>query len=718
MKSLMFTSTGISWLDNLINEILYFIPKVMYFLWASLTQIIDLCQALFRKLVGLDTYYMAGNKVEQSGDILFAIFRNTFLGEGVYKSMNTAFWSITLLGLILLFITTIAGILRNEYTPDKEKLNSKSGVMKNAFKALISLIVIPLTCFFCLFVGNSVIVAVDAATQPQTAATVVISEEVEGLTSYELDNGKKTYSAFALWGTTVPTSYTPISGIIFRAACTDANRVRLSDDFYNNVIMMKDEVPEGYTTNFNAFNHADSQEECANMIDEAFELNIKITNPSKLYTVEIIGGNTGLWHNEKVVSSFNRFNVGMISYYYDLWHFDFIVAFAFAIFIGKLFLEITLGLMQRLIEIMGLIFFLPIVASFMPVDNGAGFGKWRAHFITKTLSAYVTIISLNIFFIIYPLLKQFQFFGPGFEIVDRLLSSIFVLAGLLSIKTLNNMFATMFMIDKITANVMDSGANAMGGVKDLAEKGVKSTVGVAKLPLAPVIGGMKHGFAAGAAKFQANKEKRLEEKREKAINKAGQQVADQHNRNTLKNDFGLKTKKSQDSFMKDFQEYQKDPTKYKGSTDVKDLAKYEKMHIDYNDKGIQAYNENADQFAVDNLANFIGSPFATGEQREKDLERAKTLYEEYQKDSKAFYQKYGAGTEERAAMKRFEAIQQQAQAQAQAKKEAGERFDQQQKNKKAGSEGFWSSVGSTASTAGNFLSGIIGGLGGGGGKKK
>ena len=34
----------------------------------------------------------------------------------------------------------------------------------------------------------------------------------------------------------------------------------------------------------------------------------------------------------------------------------------------------------------------------MPVDNGTGFGKWRAHFITKTLSAYVTIISLNIFF--------------------------------------------------------------------------------------------------------------------------------------------------------------------------------------------------------------------------------------------------------------------------------------------------------------------------------
>lgn len=511
--------------QGLFDSIAYFIPKLLYWLCASILQIVDLCQSLFRKLVGLDTYYVAGSEVEQSGDIIFSIFKNTFLGEGTYKAMNTAFWSITLLGLILLFVTTIAGLLRNEYSPDKEKLNSKSGVVKNALKAVASLILIPLTCFFCLFIGNAVIVAVDAATQPLNSATVAISEEVAGFTDYELDNGKKTAAAFCLWGANVPTPYTPISGIMFRSACYNANRARLDANFFNDVILYEGEIPDGYTTNFGAFNMAEDRDHCATMIDEAFELNIRVTNPAKLYDapgIDKVGANSGIFSTNATISNMSRFNVGLVSYYYNLWHFDFVVAFAFAIFIGKLFLEVTLGLMQRIIEIMALLFFLPIVLSFMPVDDSAGFKKWRAHFITKTLSAYVTIISFNIFFIIYPLLRGFRFFESGlvFDAVNNIVSAIFVLAGLLSIKTINEMFATMFMIDKITANAMKSGEAAMQGTMQLAEKGVKATVGLAKIPLAPVAGIMKHGFAAGKAKFTDWAADRRDSRRKAAVDAA------------------------------------------------------------------------------------------------------------------------------------------------------------------------------------------------------
>lgn len=520
---------GYNGFTDALLSILDFIPKLLYFLCASIMQVIDLCQSLFRKLVGLDTYYIKGDSTGQTGDIIFSILKNTILGEGSYKSMNTAFWSLILLGLILLFVTTIAGILRNEYTPDKEKLNSKTGVVKNAMKALASLVLIPITCFFCLYLGNAVIVAVDAASQPGTSASVVINEKVEGFTTHkpkEGESGKESMMAFDLWGTTFPTSYTPISGIIFRASCYNANRVRNDSEFYSKVIMIETEVPDGYTTNFNAFNHAVDQTECAEMIDEAFELNVKVADPKSMYNsfdYDITAGDSGIWNTYGTkITNMTKFNVGLVSYYYNLWEFDFIVAFAFAIMIGKLFLEITLGLIQRLIEIMALLFFLPIVLSFMPIDNGAGFGKWRAHFITKALSAYVTIISINIFFIIFPLLRSFRFFGEGIGLsaVNNMLSAIMMLAGMLSIKTINSMFATMFTIDKISANVMDAGAKAMSDTTDLAVKGIKATTGLSKLALAPVAGAVKHGFAKGQAYFANKKEEKRQDKRRQAVEKA------------------------------------------------------------------------------------------------------------------------------------------------------------------------------------------------------
>ena len=594
--------------------------------------------------------------------------------------MNTAFWSITLLGLILLFVTTIAGLLRNEYSPDKEKLNSKSGVIKNALKAVASLILIPLTCFFCLFIGNAVIVAVDAATQPLNSATVAISEEVSGFVDYELDNGKKTSAAFCLWGASVPTPYTPISGIMFRSACYNANRVRLDSNFYPSVILYEGEVPDGYTTNFNAFNLAEDRDHAATMIDEAFELNIKVANPAKLYDVgsaDVIGGNSGIFSTNSSITNISRFNVGLVSYYYDLWHFDFIVAFAFAIFIGKLFLEVTLGLMQRIIEIMALLFFLPIVLSFMPVDDSAGFKKWRAHFITKTLSAYVTIISFNIFFIIYPLLRGFRFFESGlvFNAVNNIISAVFVLAGLLSIKTINEMFATMFMIDKITANAMKSGEAALAGTMDLAAKGTKATVGLAKIPLAPVAGIMKHGFAAGKMKFQEKAAQRTQSRRDAAVNaasdRARQQTYQQDAANAYRNSANPQADMAQDAAH--FQQY----TQQGEDTFVNDYIRQQAIQ-ENNTSGLGRNGARLSGAALENVI----------QRRQKDFKADQT-----------------SNPELMAKINRYKAADQAGQTAGQA---AGQKFDQRQQARQAGVQGGVQTAASGVATPLGFLKDLVG----------
>ena len=54
-------------------------------------------------------------------------------------------------------------------------------------------------------------------------------------------------------------------------------------------------------------------------------------------------------------------------------------------------------------------------------------------------------------------------------------------------------------------------------VPQLAQKGVKATVGLAKIPLAPVAGIMKHGFAAGKAKFTDWAADRRDSRRKAAV---------------------------------------------------------------------------------------------------------------------------------------------------------------------------------------------------------
>ena len=675
---LLETSTDSGFLDGFLGALekfFYVVPEFIYFVCSCMFQIIDLCQLLFRKLVGLDTYYIAGSDGAQHGDIIFSIMKNTFLGEGAYKPMNTAFWSITLLGLILLFVTTIAGLLRNEYSPDKEKLNSKSGVMKNAFKALISLVIIPITCFFCLYLGNSIIIAVDAATQPSNDISLYInpedSEDADGFEMYVID-GDETPAAYIMFGLSdapIPTTFTPMSGIIFRAACYNANRVRLNNDFYTQVIAL--ESQEGSTTNFGAFNKAEGPEHCASMIDEAFELGIAIKTPKPLnMNPELFDDptwcGTSFVGNNNAHKNINRFNLKMVSYYYNLWQFDFIVAFAFAIMIGKLFLEITLGLMQRLIEIMALLFFLPIVASFMPVDDSAGFKKWRAHFITKTLSAYVTIISINIFFIIYPLLRSIKFFPDGmvYDALNNILSAIFMLAGMLSIKTINSMFATMFTIDKISANVMDQGASAMSGVRDLAVKGATATMALAKIPLAPVAGAVKHGFAAGKTFVGNHLQERRERQRENAVTRGGQN--------------SVETK------MRD-----------SGITNQAQIDAERNAYADYRSAGsAEAYANQQIAQEVTNDAAYRGASQSV-------------IDAEIQRRQQAFAANPSSNAALRDRMERFREADKAAD-------KAGSRFDQKHENRKNTVKGMGGAVAQGVSTPLSFLKDLVGW---GGGKK-
>lgn len=64
------------------------------------------------------------------------------------------------------------------------------------------------------------------------------------------------------------------------------------------------------------------------------------------------------------------------------------------------------GLINRIYHIVLLFILLPAVCSTIPIDDGARFGKWKDNTIQQVLSAYSVLITLNIYFVLVPIVKD------------------------------------------------------------------------------------------------------------------------------------------------------------------------------------------------------------------------------------------------------------------------------------------------------------------------
>ena len=102
-------------MESLFGGVLNIIPQLFYLLSMALLSIIDVFQLLFRKLAGLDTYYVDGTA--QTGDIVSDFLTGILFGG--YPILSSVFVGLIILGAILLFLSTIVAIIRNEYTTEK-----------------------------------------------------------------------------------------------------------------------------------------------------------------------------------------------------------------------------------------------------------------------------------------------------------------------------------------------------------------------------------------------------------------------------------------------------------------------------------------------------------------------------------------------------------------------------------------------------------------------
>ena len=452
---------------SFLKDFISLIPKLLYLLTASVMALMDLAQLILRKFAGLDTYYIGDGEIAQTGDIVLAFLQGIFNKNSSFPALKNAFIAILILGVIMLVVTTIIAVIRQEYMPGAEELkekptNSKYYVIARSVKSLFLFLIVPVSVVFGLMFSDILLKALDSVTTGGNASSVLILESgaQSQLVAETTNTGDTTYVYYDLFIGGSPTTSVPFSGMVFKSSAYLANRVRINktyaiDEATTMTYYQALKSADGQLSNFGIFNLADSPAEAAQMIDDAFASNVHLKTPGYLITDTVPGSDVDspIVFSSGEITNFSKFNVSLVWYYYDLWQFNFLIAFAFLVICLKLFVKIVTGLMKRIIEMVALFLISPPVIAIMPLDNGRGFGEWKKNFMSKALMAYGAIIGMNLFFLVLPYINDIRFFGASTfdfthgsnvaDMINLILSTLFIVTGLVVVESFIELTSTM-----------------------------------------------------------------------------------------------------------------------------------------------------------------------------------------------------------------------------------------------------------------------------------
>lgn len=429
-----------SWFEKIIEFIsgfFAFIPMTIYFLYTSCCSVMDMFQALIRKLAGLDTYYVNG--VQQSGDMLVSFVRGILGIDGEqanYSTLSTVFWSLIIFSVILLVLTTIIAIIKAHYNYDSKKSQPMT-IIANSIKALFTMTLVPIVTIFGLYLSEIVLRFLDQITSSSSGQNITALYGAQANQLKEVGtsaDGSKLYASYDFFGAGSPTSQTTFSGTMFKVAAYDCNRVRTGS------FSTKSSSNSSWQ-DFGLFIDTD-REALAGKIDEAFSSNLTVKEGKTcgtfgsdswvLSSAYLVGGGAAWGLGLINVKNFSKYNVGLVYYYYNLWTFNYFLAFAGVITIFTLLVNIIFGLMTRLIMTLALFLVYSPMVGIIPLDGGNGFKSWKKEFISNILMAYGAVIGMNIFFLILPFLNTISFFNV--LVLDRIMSILFIIAGLSLVK--------------------------------------------------------------------------------------------------------------------------------------------------------------------------------------------------------------------------------------------------------------------------------------------
>lgn len=431
---------------GIVNRMIFTIAKQILF-------IIDLVQVLFRRLAGLDKYYVntgTGPNVEHEGDILISLMSN--------ETVLEVFITLTLVAVAMVIIATIIKVVQSEFTTEGSK-NSKGGIIGQAIKSLVMFILVPVLCFGGVFVSNALLKALDSATS-QGAESSMASQ-------------------------------------VFVSAASSANKIRFNQaSLSNNEAFLK---KHGLWVEGN-------QAQTALNVDNAFRKQTDFGDaPASLdgiveTVINTIFGYAAGGGAFVIIGGANSFSPGIASYqniymvgsFYDIGQMNMIILIGGSIMACYVMIMTSFGLVMRLFKASILFMISPPVIAIAPLDNGNVFQSWRKQFVSEVLAGYGAILGLNLFFTILPILNNIDLFPAlyagtyGGSIFNDMAHLLFTIVGLYMVKDLIKMVGDI-----------SGGSDALGNGTKMAKDAGSTVMKVGMAAAGAATGGV--GLIAGKA---------------------------------------------------------------------------------------------------------------------------------------------------------------------------------------------------------------------------
>ena len=328
-------------------------------------------------------------------------------------------------------------------------------------------------------------------------------------------------------------------------------------------------VLDGDASPFNAHNgngerNQDRSERLARAIDTA------IVSRSTQWQLMIQDGDTIDPVSTTLGLGFGK-NAGTIRHLYHLASmYMFIGYFAMGMII-IIFFGLVFALIHRIIEMAALYMLSPLTIAFFPFDDGAGFkNNFVQPFYKKAIGAYAVVLSLNVFFIILPVITSINIFPTGDEWATRGLHNHIV-----SIVITIGAFT---MVPKLRSMI-----SSMLGAEDIQEKKFGQTL---KEGFSAAVGAKTAAFVGASAAQYAKRKAQSSKPASWALNRLNNAKE-----RRAKNQFAKLTDEQKEEYGGSLAEYRRQ--KAKENKDAKEAAN-QKLKEDFmgeHAKGIDMYNK-------------------------------------------------------------------------------------------------------------------------------
>lgn len=134
-------------------------------------------------------------------------------------------------------------------------------------------------------------------------------------------------------------------------------------------------------------------------------------------------------------------NIKIVQRYYDLSDINYFVGISGSLIILIMFSISALTLIQRIFDVLFLYITSPAIISTMPLDDGQKYRRWLQLLVAKLICGYAIILSMNLFFMIIPLINRISFFHNTFK--DGIVKLLFVIAGAFATTKSNFLIANL-----------------------------------------------------------------------------------------------------------------------------------------------------------------------------------------------------------------------------------------------------------------------------------